>query len=270
MNNKLLTPICTLILMLNLAVISSQAAPGELDITFGVNGKVTTSIGTNKRAIANAVALQADGKIVAAGYSLIGTDPNSTNNDFAVVRYNADGSLDTTFGSGGIVTTPIGIGYDTAFSAAIQSDGKIVVVGTTDIDPNTSTFAFAIVRYNTNGGVWYLSNLTNPTQTPRTIQWGLSTDKLVPADYDGDGKTNFAVFRNGVWYILDSNLVTAQYISWGLSTDKLVPADYDGDGRADAAVFRDGTWYIQQSTSGNRVISFGLLADIPIPTVYLP
>jgi len=269
MNKKFYIVIGALFLMLNLAVISSQAAPGELDITFGVNGKVTTSIGTNFRALANAVAFQADGKIVAAGYSLIGTDPNTSNNDFAVVRYNADGSLDTTFGSGGIVTTPIGIGNDTAFSAAIQSDGKIVVVGTTS-DPNTSTSAFAIVRYNTNGGVWYLSNLTNPAQTPQTIQWGLSTDKLVPADYDGDGKTNFAVFRNGVWYILDSNLVTAQYISWGLSTDKLVPADYDGDGRADAAVFRDGIWHIQQSTAGNRVISFGLLTDIPIPTVYLP
>jgi len=60
---------------------------------------------------------------VAAGYS-----SNGSKNDFALVRYNADGSLDTSFGTGGIVTTPIGI-IDLASALGIQSDGKIVVAG---------------------------------------------------------------------------------------------------------------------------------------------
>jgi hypothetical protein len=78
------------------------------------------------------------------------------------------------------------------------------------------------------------------------------------------------VFRNGVWYILQSNTGLTQYEAWGLSTDTLVPADYDGDGLADVAVFRDGVWYIRQSSDGDRFIPFGLATDIPTPSSYLP
>ena len=70
------------------------------------------------------VAIQSDGKIVVAGYS-----DNGSNDDFALVRYNTDGSLDTTFDSDGKVTTAIGSGDEHACSVAIQSDGKIVAAG---------------------------------------------------------------------------------------------------------------------------------------------
>jgi uncharacterized delta-60 repeat protein len=154
MNTKFYIGICTLFLALFAAAMTGQAAPGSLDTTFGVNGKAVTSIGTNLRAVAHAVAVQADGKIVAAGYSLIGTDPNTRTNDFAVVRYNADGSLDTSFGGGtGIVTTSISIGHDGAWAVAIQSDGKIVVAGEAYVNPDTSTTAFGIARYNTDGSL---------------------------------------------------------------------------------------------------------------------
>jgi hypothetical protein len=101
-------------------------------------------------------------------------------------------------------------------------------------------------------------------------QWGVATDKLVPADYDGDGKTDVAVLRNGTWFVLKSTSGLAEYAYWGLGSDTAVPADYDNDGRADIAVYRNGTWYVQQSTDGDRVISFGLSTDIPTPTAYLP
>ncbi|ADC88827.1 hypothetical protein Thal_0191 [Thermocrinis albus DSM 14484] len=112
------------------------APSGSLDTTFGRGGIVTTDIGTNREDEAKALAIQSDGKIVVVGYSY-----NGTNTDFAVVRYNPDGSLDTSFGTNGIVTTDIGTNSeDKAYALAIQRDGKIVVAGTSDGD-------FAIVRY---------------------------------------------------------------------------------------------------------------------------
>ena len=114
--------------------------PGSLDTTFGTGGIV--AIGN--RAWANALGIQTDGKIVAAGYS-----SNGSNEDFSLVRYNADGSLDTTFGTGGIVTTTIG---SDAYAQAlgIQTDGKIVAAGDYY---NGSNYEFALVRYTADGSL---------------------------------------------------------------------------------------------------------------------
>ncbi|HMS43753.1 MAG TPA: delta-60 repeat domain-containing protein, partial [Pyrinomonadaceae bacterium] len=98
---------------------------------------------------ANDIAIQADGKIV-----LVGSTNNNTGGagfDFAIVRYNADGTLDTTFDTDGKISTDFG-GIDFAFNVEIQDDGKIVVTGTTD-PVGTPTSDFAIARYNTNGSL---------------------------------------------------------------------------------------------------------------------
>jgi len=93
------------------------------------------------------VALQPDGKIVMAGLILTGTYE-----DFLVLRYNVDGSPDTSFGTGGAVTTPIGSYGSEAYAVAIQSDGKIVVAGHTFFSyPNYDDFS--LVRYNTDGSL---------------------------------------------------------------------------------------------------------------------
>jgi glucan-binding YG repeat protein len=94
----------------------------------------------------------------------------------------------------------------------------------------------------------------------------------VPGDYDGDGKTDVAVFRDGIWYILNSSNREVQGLQWGLDSDIPVPADYDGDGKVDVAVFRpsDNTWYVLRSTGGALIQPFGTSGDIPVPSANLP
>ena len=87
---------------------SASAAIGDLDISFSGDGIVTTAIGASDNG-ANSVVLQSDGKIVVAGYS-----SNGANYDFALARYNTNGSLDTSFDTDGIVTTDIGVSGDVA------------------------------------------------------------------------------------------------------------------------------------------------------------
>src|SRR6266545_3091173 len=116
------------------ALAASGDAPGDLDPTFGAGGKVTTVFGGDSRAYA--LVLQPNGKLVAAGVG-----PNR----FALARYNPDGSLDTSFGAGGKVTTPIGA----ANALVLQPDGKLVAAGSNYISPSD----FVLVRYNPNGSL---------------------------------------------------------------------------------------------------------------------
>ncbi len=119
-------------------------------------------------------------------------------------------------------------------------------------------------------GVWWVLGGQGSQQT--TVQWGLSTDKAAPGDYDGDGKTDFCVFRpsEGNWYIQpSSNPSGYTVLQFGQSGDQLAQADYDGDGKTDIAFFRSGVWYIQRSTDYSfYTVSFGLASDIPVAADY--
>jgi uncharacterized delta-60 repeat protein len=120
---------------------------GSLDASFGTGGIVTTTVDGND--FATAVAVQSDGKLVVVG----GAGPaGSLASDFAVLRYNTNGTLDGSFGTGGKVETPAPSGTDAAANAVlIQPDGKIVVGGHTST--SGSDFHFAVLRYNTNGSL---------------------------------------------------------------------------------------------------------------------
>lgn len=119
---------------------------GSLDTTFDTDGKVTTDFGSNNDGI-GAIALQPDGRIVAVGTARVGSGLN-----FALARYNKDGSLDPTFGTNGMVTTDFGFGGDGAKAVALQPDGKILVAGfATPIRGQLEHFALA--RYNPDGSL---------------------------------------------------------------------------------------------------------------------
>lgn len=129
---------------------------GSVDATFNGAGKLTTAIGSIDD-VAVSVAIQPDGKIVAAGFS-----NNGTQYVFALTRYNADGSLDTTFNGTGKVTTAIGSGVDAANSVVIQPDGKIVAAGSSN---NGAQDVFALARYNANGSLDSAFNSTGKVTT---------------------------------------------------------------------------------------------------------
>ncbi|MBK8464799.1 MAG: proprotein convertase P-domain-containing protein [Chloracidobacterium sp.] len=119
-------------------------ADGTLDTSFGGTGIVSTTVGGSSAS----VAIQPNGRIVAAGETY-----NGTNYDYALVRYKTDGSLDTSFNGTGIVKTPVGPSHDWANSVAIQSDGKIVAAGKSYSAAVGQDTGFSLVRYNADGSL---------------------------------------------------------------------------------------------------------------------
>ncbi|HEY0461370.1 MAG TPA: VCBS repeat-containing protein [Pyrinomonadaceae bacterium] len=117
------------------------------------------------------------------------------------------------------------------------------------------------------GEWWYLKSSTGDNGA---LQFGTSSDILVPGDYTGDGKADIAVFRpaSGFWYIQRSEDNSFFAFPFGASEDIPAPSDYDGDGKSDAAVFRPstGTWFILNSSgSGTSIVNFGISEDKPVP-----
>jgi uncharacterized delta-60 repeat protein len=172
---------------------SISAAPGDLDPMFGSGGIVIAGgSDPNHLNTAWAMAIQSDGKIVVVGDGTLGF-----NWDFAVVRYNPDGSLDASFGVAGIVITQVDpINHEVAQSVAIQADGKIVVAGSR-----------YVVRYNPNGSLDTSFNGTGIVVTlyghnSVAIQ---SDGKIIAAGSSHDGSTfGFALVR----YNADGSLDT--------------------------------------------------------------
>jgi uncharacterized delta-60 repeat protein len=132
-------------------IVARYNANGSLDKRFGKNGKITTDFFRNVDSISS-IAIQPDGKIVVAGFAQL-AGSGGTPRVFALARYRSDGSPDTSFGNGGALTTSFGGNFAAASAVMVQPDGKIVVAGTVDFNPDIpgSGLDFALARYNTSG-----------------------------------------------------------------------------------------------------------------------
>ena len=120
---------------------------GALDTTFNASGKSVVAMSTGSDQV-NAMALQSDGKIVGTGYAEITGGVNA----FGTTRINADGTLDTSFGTNGVVTTMLGTVNTVAYGVAVQSNGAIVIGGLT-FNSTSTTDDFALARYTASGAL---------------------------------------------------------------------------------------------------------------------
>jgi uncharacterized delta-60 repeat protein len=116
---------------------------GTIDTTFGTQGMVITPVGVNGPSYAYTAALQPDGKIIVGGYG--NTVPGG---DVALIRYNSNGTLDNSFGAGGIVSADMNGNYDLTFGIALQPDGKIVA---SVYHYDGAHYRFGVMRFNANG-----------------------------------------------------------------------------------------------------------------------
>ena len=191
---------------------ASAAADGALDTTFGTGGKVTTAVGVADQS--KAIAIQSNGKILVVGDNMA---------DFEVVRYNTDGSLDTSFDTDGKVTADIGTSTtDTANAVTIQSDGKIIVAGSSGgMAPNSGNFA--VVRYNTDGSLdtsfdtdgkvtTDIGTSTTDTGSSAVIQ---SDGKIVVV---GDNYSDFVIVRYTTTGALDTTFDTDGKVTTDIGT----------------------------------------------------
>jgi uncharacterized delta-60 repeat protein len=252
--------IITLLLITNVAL----AQNGSLDATFGIGGKVITAIGLNNSE-ANATAIQADGKIVVAGFS-----NNGTRNQFAITRYNNNGSIDTSFGTGGKAITSIGIHDDMANTVAIQTDGEIVVGGQTYNGTNAD---FALVRYKTNGTI----DSTFGTNGIVVTNISTSDDIVFDIVLQTDGKTiitglsgiannnDFTLARYNANGTLDTSFGIGGIVTTavGIDNDFSLSVALQTDGKIVVAGFTyNGLNYdfqlIRYATNGSLDSSFGI------------
>jgi|GEM_PF-777273 len=155
-------------------IVARYNADGSLDTTFQSTGKVSTDLGGLDDG-AQSAALQADGKIVVAGF----TNANSAHYQFALVRYNTDGSLDTTFNTTGRLIPSFGTSSERAAAVAVQKDGRIIVVGAVTV---SSKSAMAVARFNSDGSPDTTFNSTGQLIVPAGTDSATGTSVVVQPD----------------------------------------------------------------------------------------
>jgi uncharacterized delta-60 repeat protein len=254
-------------------------ADGQLDTTFNSTGKQTVAfdLGGLKADRLSALAIQDDGKILAAGSAVTGTVSQGLTTQpsthFAIARLQADGTPDQTFGSDGQTDFGFEIGGfkdDRATAVALQPDGKLVVAGAAGVDGGGGGVdAMAVARvltgdhtstigvFDPTTATWYLRDVTTqgaPSLHP--FAYGGAGWIPVVGDWDGDGEESIGVFdpRTATWYLKNSNRPGApDYTPFQFGAPGNIPVvgDWDGNGTTTVGVFdpTTGAWYLRNSNS---------------------
>jgi uncharacterized delta-60 repeat protein len=196
----------------------ARAAPGDLDATFGGDGKVVTNFGKGIDAPED-VAIQANGKIVAVGRA--STRRGSVR--FALARYRTNGSLDPTFGGDGLVIINFAGRSNAAFGVAIQSDGRIVAVG--DVEVTARVHRFAVARFDRDG-----------TLDPTFGGNGKVTTGFTGGD---DGARDVAIQADGRIVVVGSTDL-GEFALARYEIDGMLDLTFDGDGRVTTALTSTG------------------------------
>lgn len=225
---------------------------GSLDTTFNGTGKAVTAVGSGSD-IANAVAVQADGKIIAAGSAVIGTNKN-----FALVRYRTAGSLDTTFDGDGKLTVGFSEnGESIAYGVAVQSDGKIVAAG---VSTSAAVKAFAIARFLPDGSMDTTFGTGLPGRTRTDFPTGDAEARALVLQPDGkivavgsvlNGNSDIALVR----YLADGTL-DPNFGSGGRVTTHI----FGFNAAYGVALQRDGK-IVVAGTGGGNIAVVRYLAD---------
>ena len=236
---------------------------GSLDSTFDGDGVLRSST-TNKIEFGKAITVQSDGKIIIVGATSGDVVNGILEYKFAINRYNADGTMDSTFNGNGVVSTTINTptsgvaANDYANAVVVQSDGKILVAGSAGLN-NTSTAPrdFAIVRYNSDGSLdtsfdfdGIATTTFSDTSEIRSIKL-LADGKILAAGFvNSVGSSDFALVR----YNSNGSLDTTFGIGGKVVTNELTPLQYDS-ARAESILYQsDGKIIL----IGNASFSFGL------------
>ena len=199
------------------SIITKRHPDGSLDSSYGENG-YSVPVGVSG---SHTLAIQQDGKILLAG------NTSKDSYDFAVARYNTDGSLDNTFGTDGRQTTDFDSGYDYGSSVAVQNDGKIVVGGHAY---NSRGSYYALARYNTNG------SLDSSFGENGKVMHDFGFDPVADDEESGGGQVNIC---NSIAIQINQKIVAAGYVYNGHDYDFAV-ARYNADGSFDSTFSGDG------------------------------
>lgn len=215
---------------------------GAIDSTFDADGIVTTPISTSNTTNdkAQAVTIQDDGKIIVVGH--VG-ETNKT--DFGIVRYNTDGSLDTSFDSDGIVTFSIlSTAWDTPYAVQIQSDDKILVAGSWEGNPEKGV----IIRINSDG------SLDTTFDTDGILTSGFDSSYIYGMDLQSDGKIVVSGYNES----------KKDFFIARVNSDGSFDTSFDGDGKV-TTDFSDNklnyAFSVKVQTDG-KIIAGGYTRDV--------
>ena len=204
---------------------------GTMDLSFSGDGKQITDFGADESI--EALALQPDGKIIAVGSTLSGAQA-----DFAIARYQADGSADNSFSDDGKQTTAIGNSVDFAFDVALQPDGRILAAGWSKISDG---YSYSAVRYLADGSLDLSFADDGKMVDYKPAGYGAyqtvivqSDGRMIAAGYANTGKgIQFAVARYNRSGVLDAGFGQngKQTIDFGLSSSQVYEVALQPDGK---------------------------------------